>query len=224
MLQERARQEPDRLTDEVVSHGELVCEMDAAHARACSAQRELFGLILQAEGREELWREDGARDLAHWGCIRCSISTWKAHRWIACAHALQGLPRISNAFETGRLGVDKVVELTRFATPSTETGLVRWANTVSGATIRRRVELESRDPICEVQDAHASRSRSMRYYDEHRRFHLEAELPAAEGAVIAKGDPSSGREGSAGSGPRRSPRCGPAVGRRAGPGVLGLDR
>jgi hypothetical protein len=78
------------------------------------------------------------------------------------------------------------VELTRFATPSDETGLVRWAKTVSGARIRRKAELATRDPISEVQSAHASRSLSMWFYDEHRRFHLDAELSAADGAVIAK--------------------------------------
>jgi uncharacterized protein DUF222 len=118
--------------------------------------------------------------------MRYSISTWKAHRWIASAHGLENLPRVSEAFETGRLGVDKVVELTRFATPSDEAGLVRWATTVSGARIRRKAELATRDPISEVRDAHASRSLSMWFYDEHRRFHLDAELSAADGAVIAK--------------------------------------
>jgi hypothetical protein len=154
--------------------------------RVCAAQRELFCLILQAEECEEIWQHDGARDLAHWLCMRYSISTWKAHRWIASAHALEDLPRVSEAFETGRLGVDKVVELTRFATPSTEARLVRWAGTVSGARIRRKAEVETRDSIQEVRDAHACRSLSMWFYDEHRRFHLDAELSAADGAVIAK--------------------------------------
>jgi uncharacterized protein DUF222 len=160
--------------------------MDAAHTRACAAQRSLFGLILQAEGREEIWREAGARDLPHWLCMRYSISTWKAHRWINCAHALEDLPRISEAFRTGRLGADKVVELTRFATRRTEDRLVRWANTVSGARIRRRAELETRDSVETDREVHGPRTVSMWFIGEQRVFRLEAQLPAAEGAVVAQ--------------------------------------
>jgi hypothetical protein len=72
MLQEvdRTAHEPDS-QDTVVPHepdsqNDLVSRMDAAHTRACAAQRELFCLILQAEECEEIWQRDGARDLAHW--------------------------------------------------------------------------------------------------------------------------------------------------------------
>jgi uncharacterized protein DUF222 len=94
----------ERTTDEFASHDELVSQMDAAHTRATAAQRELFCLILEAEGRQEIWQQGGARDLAHWLCMRYSISTWKAHRWIHSAHALEELPLIDRAFETGALG------------------------------------------------------------------------------------------------------------------------
>ncbi len=94
---------------------------DAAHLRASLAQRELFSLIVQLD-RRELWRDSGARDMAQWLWMRYGISDWKARRWIACAHALEELPLISEAFACGELGVDKVVELTRFATPTPSEG------------------------------------------------------------------------------------------------------
>ena len=72
----------------------------------------------------ELWREDGARDLAHWMSMRYGISEWKARRWVAAAHALERLPRLAEALACGRLGMDKVVELARFATPDDESGLI----------------------------------------------------------------------------------------------------
>jgi uncharacterized protein DUF222/HNH endonuclease len=176
---ERAQREPGRAT------GELISRMDAAHVRASSALSELFELILDAEAAE-IWVGTEARDLAHGLCMRYSISTWKAHRWINAAHGLADLPQLGEAFETGVVGVDKVVELTRFATPETESRLVKWATTVSGTTIRRRGDLEARDPIEPVQDADRDRFLDWWYYDEGRRFHLEAELPAANGAVIAR--------------------------------------
>jgi Domain of unknown function (DUF222) len=67
-----------------------------------------------------------ARDLAHFLAMRYGISEWKARRWIAAAHALEPLPKISEAFASGALGIDKVVELTRFATPVIRLRL-RWA-------------------------------------------------------------------------------------------------
>jgi hypothetical protein len=159
--------------------------LDAVHARVSSAQRELFQLIILVD-RLHAWRDAGARDLAHWLAMRYGISQWKATRWIACAHALEILPRIAEAFGAGELGIDKVVELTRFATPETEHRLVRWAKGVSCAAIRHRADLVARRVLEEVQDAHETRRLGWWYFDEGRRFGLEAELPAADGAAVAK--------------------------------------
>ena len=87
---------------------ELVGAIDAAHAQVSRAQRELFSLIAEVD-RREVWRDSGARDTAHWLVMRYGISQWKAHRWIAAAHALEQLPRLSEAFALGDVGIDKVV-------------------------------------------------------------------------------------------------------------------
>jgi hypothetical protein len=98
-------------------------ELDVAYARVCSAERHVFELIARAD-RDEVWRGSGARDFPHWLSMRYGISQWKAHRWIAAAHALESLPRMSDAFARGEVGVDKVVELCRFATTETERDLI----------------------------------------------------------------------------------------------------
>ncbi len=105
---------------------EIIRSIDALNARACSTQRELFGLIAEGD-RREVWRNGGAANMAHWVCMRYGISYWKAERWIAASHALERLPRLSEAFASGELSIDKVVELTRFATPETEGRLILWA-------------------------------------------------------------------------------------------------
>jgi Domain of unknown function (DUF222) len=89
-------------------------------------QRRLFSAIA-ACARDEVWRADGCRDMAQWLAGRLGISNWAARRWVAAADALERLPRISDALADGVLSVDKVVELTRFATPDTEKDLVAWA-------------------------------------------------------------------------------------------------
>ena len=167
------------------SDQELIQAVDVLHQQACSAQRELFAVIVRVD-RQQAWRDSGARDMAHWLRMRLGISEWKARRWMAAAHALEDLPLVSQAFSAGELGVDKVVELTRFATPETEGDLLRWAKQVSCAAIRHKGDLALRPSIDEVNDAEKSRSLTWWYFEENRRFGLQAELPAADGAVVQK--------------------------------------
>lgn len=162
---------------------DVVLDMDALHARVSSEQRALLRTIGEAD-RCEAWRDSGARDMAHWLAMRYGISEWKARRWIVAAHALEQLPRICEAFTSGDLGLDKVVELTRFATPETEARLLRWAQRVSGAAIRHKGDLGARQQIEEVQEAETHRFLEWWYTDD--RFGLRAELPAAQGAVVAR--------------------------------------
>jgi hypothetical protein len=84
--------------------------------------------------------------MVHWLRTRCGISDREARRWIAAAHALENLPRISQAFSSGDLGMGKIVGLTRFATPENEGDLVKWAREVPWATIRRRGDPASSQP------------------------------------------------------------------------------
>jgi hypothetical protein len=164
---------------------DLIEGLDALHGHVSGAQRKMFELIAEAD-RDEVWRNSGARDMAHWLSMRYGISDWKARRWIAAAHALEGLRCLSRAFSEGDLGIDKVVELARFATADTESRLIRWAKGVSSGCIRRKGDLAVRPLIEQVQDVERSRFLSWWYSDEGRRFGLEAELPAAQGAVVAK--------------------------------------
>jgi hypothetical protein len=162
----------------------LIEAADAAHCRASAAQRQLFGLILEIDLTGE-WQDSGARDLPHWLCMRYGISYWKATRWIGAAHALAELPLLSEAFARGELGTDKVVELTRFVTPETESGLIRWAQGVSVGAIRAKGDL-ARQSLQEAREAHQARRLDWWYFSENSRFGLSAELPAAHGAVVAK--------------------------------------
>ena len=161
----------------------LTLAIDSANAEVGRAHRRMLQLIVDAD-RCETWRGSGARDTAHWLVIRYGLSEWKARRWLAAAHALERLPRIADALECGELGIDKVVELCRFAAPGDESRLLRWATTVSCGAIRHRADLEARASIKDVREAERSREVSWWYYDEGRRFGLQADLPAASGPVI----------------------------------------
>jgi hypothetical protein len=162
----------------------LIERIDACHRRVCADERELFSLISHVD-RLELWRDSGARDMAHWLWMRYGTSDWKARRWIASSHALESLPLISEAFSSGVLGIDKVVELTRFAAPETERRLIPWARRVSCGAIRHKGDLSLRRSREEIVDVERSRSLTWWYDDEGKRFAMRADLPAHQGAVVA---------------------------------------
>jgi hypothetical protein len=159
--------------------------MDALHVLICRAQRDLFFLIAEAD-RRKLWEGDGARDMAHWLWMRYGVSDWKARRWIGASHALETLPSTAEAFTAGRLGIDKVVEVCRYVTPESEDGVLPWAEQVSAGAIRRKADLAGERATREAGQADDARRLSWWYFDQGRRFGLQAELPSAQGAVVAR--------------------------------------
>jgi hypothetical protein len=161
----------------------VTAAIDDANAEIGRMQRHMLRLIADAD-RRKLWHGSGARDTAHWLAMRYGVSEWKARRWVVAAHALENLPRISEALESGDIGIDKVVELARFAKRENEARLIRWATTVSCGAVRHRGDLEVKASIKDVREAERSREVSWWYYDEGRRFGLTADLPAARGPVI----------------------------------------
>ena len=163
----------------------LVRRADEAHAAMCRSQRELFGVIAEID-RNLLWKHDGARDMAHWLWMRYGLSEWKARRWIAAAHALTSLPVVSNAFASGALGVDKVVELCRFATVENEETLVVWAQRVSAGAIRSRGDREIRQGLEDVREIERSRYLLWWHEDDGRSLCLEGRMPVAAGAVVMR--------------------------------------
>lgn len=164
---------------------ELIREIDAEHAAIAASHSRMLQLIAKIDRRGG-WREVGARDTAHWLSIRYGVSQWKARRWIAAAHALESLPEISEALASGELHLDKVVELTRVATPETESRLLVWAGGVSCGAIRRKAEVAMRRTVEEVEGVERSRSLSWWTFDDGRRFGIEGELPPSQGAVVAR--------------------------------------
>jgi hypothetical protein len=163
----------------------LIDEMDDLHRRLSSDQLELFRLIADAD-RHAAWKNAGARDMAAWLSIRYGMSEWKARRWIVAAYALEALPSLSDALASGRLGVDKVVELARFAAFDTEDGLITWATRVSVGAVRRRADLEVGGPIDDVRAAERQRFVTWWFSEDRTRLGLEGELPAPEGSVVAR--------------------------------------
>ena len=164
----------------------LISRVHRLHRNISRLQRELLDDLTQL-AEAEAWIEDGAYDMAHWTTMQLGISRWKAERWLSAGRALRTLPATADALERGELGIDKVVELARFAEFDDEDALVRWAKGASSGAIRRIGDLRAREGI-EEDTATAERERWLeyRYADGGRRFRLDAELPGAAGTVVAR--------------------------------------
>jgi hypothetical protein len=159
--------------------------MHTAYAAVGRAHLTFLRYVAVADA-EGAWEDDGARDTAHWLAIEFGLSGWKARRWIVAAHVIETLPAIRAALLDGTLSIDKVVELTRFAAPENEERLVRWARDVSCGAIRRRADVEAeraRDDLLEIE---RSRRLSWWYSDEGARFEIQGDMPAAQGAIVAR--------------------------------------
>jgi Domain of unknown function (DUF222)/HNH endonuclease len=154
---------------------------DAAHVALGRAHRNLLAALVGID-RSAAWEADGARDCAHWVQMRYGISLWKAERWVQAAHELETLPAIADALASGLLSIDKVAELTRFATFDDEDGLVRWAQRVPAGAIRHRADVERRREALEAEVAERTRSLTWRHDDD--RFEMHAELPTADGEAV----------------------------------------
>jgi hypothetical protein len=162
---------------------QLISALNRAHAQVTSDQRHLLEIIAECD-EFELWRQDGARDTAQWLAAHLGISCWAAHRYVTAAHALPGLPRTKEAFESGRLSLDKLLELCRFATSETERKLLSWAQRVSPAAIRRRADASKVSDIDDVREADRTRYVRSWSFDEGRRLGLEGSFAADQGALV----------------------------------------
>jgi hypothetical protein len=49
------------------------------HARISSSQRSFLALLAEVD-RRDLWKDEGARDMAHWVSMTFGISWWQATR------------------------------------------------------------------------------------------------------------------------------------------------
>jgi Domain of unknown function (DUF222)/HNH endonuclease len=164
----------------------LAARVDRLDRSIARLQRDLLETLTRLADADA-WADDGAHDMAHWTTMRLGVSRWKAERWLASGRALRVLPAIGDAFRRGELGIDKVVELTRFAAFDDEDALVRWARGVSSGAIRRVGDLRAREGLGrDAADADRDRWLEYRYTDGGRRFRLDAELPGAAGSAVAR--------------------------------------
>ena len=167
------------------THEGLTAELHGAHAEVTASQRRLLEIVAECE-RAEIWKDDGCRDLAQWLSAHLGVSNWAARRWITAASALPRLPLIRAALDSGRLSLDKALDLCRFATPETEKKLIAWARRVTVAGVRRKADVAARPAQEDVVEADKSRYLDYWWCIDGGGLGLEGYLPADQGAVVAR--------------------------------------
>jgi hypothetical protein len=169
---------------DTITTRELLEGFDRSSAAVGRAQRRHLAFIVACD-RARVWEDDDCRDVAQWVALRDGISAWKAHRMLDAGYALERLAAIGSALEEGTLSLDKVVELTRFATPFDEDELIAWAKGVAPAAIRERADAARR---VSREELRLNRWRELRWWWEQDgdRMTLWGSLPADKGAVVAQ--------------------------------------
>ncbi|MQA99058.1 MAG: DUF222 domain-containing protein [Actinobacteria bacterium] len=164
--------------DQIVDH------LDAMHVTVGTSRRAMLKDIRELDARG-IWRTSGCRDMAEWVAGHFRLSRWTASQWVRTAHRLEELPRTAAALESGRICLDKTVELTRFVTLKDESTHIKWAARVTPRAVRRRAERAEAESRGKVEVAH--RERLLQYWwTVDDKLWIEALLPAAEGVTFVK--------------------------------------
>ncbi len=166
-----------------LSDAEAIEYVDTHQVAACANQVEVLLGIADLDKRG-IWRDAGCRDMAEWVSSRYDMNGWKARRWVKASHSLGNLPGLVGAFATGRVGIDKVLELARFVTPENEERWINWAIKVNTSTVRDRADIEIKPDNEETKEKDRSRSLGWEWNEDKSVLHHWGSLPKLEGKVF----------------------------------------
>jgi Domain of unknown function (DUF222)/HNH endonuclease len=197
---------------EVVERDLLAC---ASRLFALEAR---FLVLVAAFDRREGWAGDGVRSCAHWLSWRCGISIHASRERVRVARALEQLPRLSEAFGTGRISYSKVRAVTRVATPEdeatwldlAESGTATHVERISAGCRRALAPDESDDGETGADDGPAELGEVRLRYLPDGRVELVAVLAADDAelvmqAMLSASAPESGDHGAEGRKRRYEP-------------------
>ena len=139
------------------------------------------------------WGDWGCRSCAHWLNWRCGIALGAAREKVRTAHALEQLPKISEAFASGGLSYSKARALTRIATADNEADLLMFAQYGSASHVEKLVQqyrrvLSNEEHEAENQAAKKQhRNRKFNHYwDDDGYLVVSGKLSPEQGALFLK--------------------------------------
>lgn len=149
-----------------------------------------YWLTLVAEfDRRGGWGDGATRSCAHWLNWKCGIDLGAARERVRVAHALESLPKISEAMRQGRLSYSKVRAMTRVACPATEGTLLQIAIHGTAHHVEKLVRVFRRAKEAEelLRDERQQERRGvMWFHDPDGSLVIKATLPAEAGELFIK--------------------------------------
>ena len=131
----------------------------------------------------------GFASCAHWLSYRVGLDLVTAREKVRVARALEGLPRISETFQEGKLSYSKVRAMSRIATSDNEEELLRIARDGTASHLERVVRGYRRARRLEEADEARTQheDRYLHYHtDDDGTLVIEARLPPEVGACVLK--------------------------------------
>ena len=135
------------------------------------------------------WEDLGFQSCAHWMNFKCGFGMNSARERLRVAHALGGLPKISEKFSAGAISYSKVRAITRVANEANEEYLLMVATHGTAHHVERLVAQYRRAKMLQdtefAMDLHEKREVTY-YYDHDGRLVMKARIPADQGELIVK--------------------------------------
>jgi hypothetical protein len=168
-------------------------------------------LMLIAEfDRRKGWSDGATQSCAHWLNWKCGVGMGAAREKVRVARALESLPKVAAAMESGRLSYSKAREITRVATSKTEDQLLMIAEHGTAAHVEKLVRAYRRCKDAEelTREARQRENRSVTYgYDDDGSLILRCRLTPETGALVMKALNLAMEDVPAGTSENRIPGC-----------------
>jgi hypothetical protein len=158
----------------------------AGHINAANHR---FLMLIAEFDRRQGWSDSMTQSCAHWLNWKCGIGMGAAREKVRVARALESLPKVSAAMETGALSYSKVREITRVASAETEETLLMVAEHGTASHVEKLVRAFRRSQEAEElsRDARQQQSRCVCIrHDDDGSMVLHCRLPAEVGAPLLK--------------------------------------
>jgi hypothetical protein len=167
---------------------ELAAEICTLAGRINAATHRWLLLIAEYDRRNG-WSDGATQSCAHWLNWKCGVAMGAAREKVRVARALENLPKISAAMESGGLSYSKVREITRVAGPENEDYLLMIAEHGTAQHVEKLVRAHRRCQEAEElsREQRQQQNRRVRFrYDDDGSLILECRLPAEAGARFMK--------------------------------------
>jgi hypothetical protein len=140
--------------------------------------------IVRAADDHGDWQTTGCSSSAQWLAQICSSDHRTAVRITRTSSALRRLPALDQALSTGVLSLDQVAAAVEFATPATETELVRVAVGSAPSAIGLVARKLAPPLVEDDQTLYKRRALSMTWTRERRELCISGRLPLEQGAAF----------------------------------------